>query len=223
MPLKQAFPACLMIGEGSANDNVMAFGNARSENTRGAAASSRNASRRRLLGGDVAGRFGTRLDPLLDVSERLQAGFNGLLGNVLQHIGGDGIAQTIEIVDELTAARGEVQFVGAAILRIVPSLQQTVLDQPIEQPHQRDRLQLQNVSEVDLRQSLLLPQSKQYNPLGARGAAALGTVVDVIAQQARTFDKLRDQLAFKIERHWPQRSPKLSNCLEFSSYSVFTH
>ena len=49
--------------------------------------------------------------------------------------------------------------------------------------------------------AFLLPQSKQYNPLRARGAAALGAVVDVIAQQARAFDELRNQLALQIERH----------------------
>jgi hypothetical protein len=48
-------------------------------------------------------------------------------------------------------------------------------------------------------------------------------VVDIVAQQARAFDELRNQLAFQIERHELRRSSKLSNCLEFSSYSVFTH
>jgi hypothetical protein len=83
----------------------------------------------------------------------------------------------------------------------VPSLDKTVLDQTIEQAHQRDRLQFKYLSEIDLRQSFLLPQSEQYNPLRARGAAALGAVVDVIAQQARAFDELRNQLASQIERH----------------------
>jgi hypothetical protein len=35
-------------------------------------------------------------------------------------------------------------------------------------------------------------------------------VVDVIAQQARAFDELRNQLAFEIKRHGLQQSPKLS-------------
>jgi hypothetical protein len=47
-------------------------------------------------------------------------------------------------------------------------------------------------------------------------------VVDVVAQQARTFDELRDQFAFKVEGHGLWR-PKLSKILEFSSYSVCTH
>ena len=77
-------------------------------------------------------------------------------------------------------------------------LQKAVLDQPIEQAHQRDRLQFKHVGQIDLRQSFLLPQSEQYDPLRARGAAALGTVVDEVAQQARAFDKLCHQLAFAI-------------------------
>src|ERR1700676_481528 len=90
---------------------------------------------RQLLGGDAAGRLAKSLDPLLDVSERLEAGFNRLGRDVLQHVGCDGIAQAIEIVDQLSAARGKKQPVGAAVPRIVAALEQTVLDQTIEQAH----------------------------------------------------------------------------------------
>jgi hypothetical protein len=76
------------------------------------------------------------------------------------------------------------------------ALEKTVLDQPVEQAHQRDRLQFKHIRQINLGQSLLLAQSKQDNPLRARGAAGLGTVVDIVAQQARTFHELRNQLAF---------------------------
>jgi hypothetical protein len=33
-------------------------------------------------------------------------------------------------------------------------------------------------------------------------------VVDIVAQQARAFDELRNELSFQIERHWRGRSPK---------------
>ena len=98
-------------------------------------------------------------------------------------------------------AAGQEQPVGAAIPGIVPALQQTVLDQTVEQPHQRDRLQFEHVGQIDLRQPLLLPQPEQHDPLRARGAAPLGAMIDVVAQQPRAFDKLRNQLAFQIERH----------------------
>ena len=147
-------------------------------------------------------------------------------GNVVQHVGCDRIAQAVEIVDKLPAARGQKQPVGAAILRIVPPLEQAMLDQPVEQPHQRDRLQFEHVGEIDLGQALLLAQAKQHDPLRARGAAALGAVIDVVAQQPRTLHELRNQLAFQVERHrrnCPLASLNLSNCLGFSSYSVFTY
>src|SRR5882724_11398558 len=128
----------------------------------------------RLLGRDVAGRFGKALDAFLDVSKRDERGFNGPGRDILQHIRGNGAAQTVEIINQLTASRREKQPVGTTVLRVIPPFKKAVLDQTIEQAHQRDRLQFQHVGQIDLRQSLLLPQSKQYNPLRARGATALG-------------------------------------------------
>ena len=121
--------------------------------------------------------------------------------NLLQHIDRNRVAQTVEIVDQLTAGAGQEQPVGPAVFWIRAPLQQPVLDQAVEQADQRDRLQFQHVGQIDLRQSFLLPQSEQYDPLRAGGAAALGAVVDVVAQQARTFHQLRDELTFQVERH----------------------
>jgi hypothetical protein len=36
------------------------------------------------------------------------------------------------------------------------------------------------------------PQPKRYDPLRARGASPLGTVVNIIARKARAFDELRN-------------------------------
>src|SRR6202165_2259979 len=165
-----------------------------------------------LFGRDIAGSLGKALDPLLDVFERFEAGFNRVGRDILQHIGCNSVAQTVEIIDKLTAALREEQPVGASIPGIVPPLEKTMLDQTIEQAHQRDRLQFKDIGQIDLRQSLLLPPSEQYDPLRARGAAALGAVVDVISQQARTLDELGNQLPFEIERHelWRSQSfPKV--------------
>src|SRR5450631_1419248 len=68
-----------------------------------------------LLGCDAAGRFNEALDSLLDVPERPEAGFDGRRGDILQNIGRDGVAQTVEIIDKLAAARGEKQAVGPPI------------------------------------------------------------------------------------------------------------
>src|ERR1700716_369919 len=56
-----------------------------------------------LLGCDAAGRFDETFDSLLDVPERPKAGFNGHRGYILQNIGRDGVAQTVEIIDKLAA------------------------------------------------------------------------------------------------------------------------
>src|SRR6266481_8417592 len=104
----------------------------------------------RLLGRDVAARLGKALDPLLDVAERLEAGFDRIGRYIPQHIGCDGVAQTVEIVHELTTACGEKQSIGASIPWIVPSLEKAVLNQTIEQAHQRDRLQFEHIGQIDL-------------------------------------------------------------------------
>ena len=76
----------------------------------------------------VSGGSGKALDPLLDVSERFEAGFDRASRDILQNIGCNGVAQTVEIIDKLTAGRGEKQSVGASIPGVVPSLEKTVFD-----------------------------------------------------------------------------------------------
>src|SRR5712692_10672622 len=172
-----------------------------------------------LFGCDAAGRFNEAFDSLLDVPERPEAGFDGRRGDILQNIGRDGVAQAVEIIDKLAAARREKQAVGPAISGIGPPLEKTVLDQT----HQRDRLQLKHLGQIDLRQPFLLPQSKQHDPLRARGATALRAVIDIIAQQPRALDKLCNQLAFQIERHDLRRSSKAFQLLSFSQAIVCLH
>src|ERR1700722_4407417 len=76
--------------------------------------------------------FGKALDAILDVSECVETGSERAVGDVLHYVHRNGVAQAIEIVDELTAGIGQKETVGAAILRIVPPLQKAVLDQTIE-------------------------------------------------------------------------------------------
>ena len=93
-----------------------------------------------LLGRDVAGGFGKALDAVLDIPKRLETGLDLFGRQILQHIGRNGVAQTVEVIDQLAASRREKQPVGPSIPGIVPPLEKTVLDQAIEQADQRDRL-----------------------------------------------------------------------------------
>lgn len=103
-----------------------------------------------LLGGDVAGRFGQKLDALLDVLQHPKAGFDCLFGDVPENVRGNVVAKTVEIIDELASLFGEEQPVGAAVLGIMAPLEQAVFDQTVEQPDQRDRLQLKHIREINL-------------------------------------------------------------------------
>jgi hypothetical protein len=66
-------------------------------------------------------------------------------------------------------------------------------------------------------------QSNQRDPVRAWCHGVLGTVFDIVAQQARASQELGDELTFRIEKQGPAAVPKLSNCLGFSGQSVFTH
>ena len=109
-----------------------------------------------LLGGDVIAVIGHRLDAILDVAQRARL--------VLIASSDKSCSTSVAIASRRLSrsstscrpARGEEQPVGAPVLRIVPPLEQAVFDQTIEQPHQRDRLQLEHVGEIDLRQAFLL-------------------------------------------------------------------
>jgi hypothetical protein len=57
-----------------------------------------------LFSRDMAARLGQALDTLLDVTERFEAGFNCVGRDISQHVGCDGVAQTVEIIDKLAAA-----------------------------------------------------------------------------------------------------------------------
>ena len=59
----------------------------------------------RLLDRDIGRGLASTLDVLLDVHQRLETGLDRIGGNVAQNIGCDGIAQAVEIVDQLAAAR----------------------------------------------------------------------------------------------------------------------
>ncbi len=145
-----------------------------------------------LFGGDVTRRLGQGFDTLLDVSQRLEAGFDGGSRNVLQHVNRNGVAQTIKIIGQLSPICGEKQAVSPPIPGVAAALNKTVLDQPVKQTNQRDRLQLEHIGQVHLGKPLLLAQPEQDNPLRTRRATALGAVIDIVAQKARTFDELRN-------------------------------
>jgi DNA polymerase-1 len=118
------------------------------------------------------------------------------------------------LAKDLGIERKQAEAFIAAYFSRYPAVRRFI-DQTIEQAYQRDRLQLEHLGQIDLGQALLLPQTEQHNPLRAGGAPALGAVIDIVAQQARAFDKLRNELAFQVERHKASSLPKLSNCLGF--------
>src|SRR6516165_11511270 len=152
------------------------------------------------FGRNVVRRRRRRLDALFDLAQRGKGGLDRIVRHVTQNIDCNCVGEPVEIIHEPTALSGQEQPVGAPVLGIVPTLQQTVLNQTVEQPYQRDRLQLEHVCEIDLGQALLLTQPKKHDPLRARGTSLLGSVIDIVAQEPRALVELRNKLASQIER-----------------------
>ncbi|GCC42935.1 hypothetical protein chiPu_0027211, partial [Chiloscyllium punctatum] len=170
------------------------------------------ATRRALFRGDVLRALTERLDAILDLAKRGEATLDMPVRYVAQYVACDRVAQTVEIVDQAAPGPGQEQAIGAAIPGVGAAFEQAVLDQAVKQPHQRDRLQFEDVGEIDLGKPLLLAQPEQNDPLGTRGPSRLGAMIDIVAQQPRALDELRDELAFEIERH---RGPRCVSQTEY--------
>jgi hypothetical protein len=74
-------------------------------------------------------------------------------------------------------------------------LDQAVLAQAVDQPHQRDRLDLEGVGHLGLGHALLPLQPCQHAPLGAGHAMLAGALVDVGPHRARHVGELEEDLA----------------------------
>ena len=156
----------------------------------------------RLLGRDGAGRLGQALDPLLDVPERLAGWFQSRCREF--PAARPRQSQSRRLSRSSTSCRPLAVRNSRLARRSLGSCRRS--SSPCS-----TRRSSRRTSEIGCNSStsarstwdkpFLLPQPKQHDPLRARGAAALGAMIDIVAQQARAFDKLRNELAFQIERH----------------------
>ena len=120
-------------------------------------------------------------------------------------------------------AGGQEQAVGAAVAGIVPALQKSVLDQAIEQPHQRDRLQFQHFRQIDLRQALLLRATGTAQSIARAWCRGPWRDDRYSCAAAANSRQVARPIGVSDRVTCGRRSPKLSKCLGFSRYSVFTH
>ena len=90
---------------------------------------------------------------------------------------------------------GQIEAVGAPVARMRTTLDKAVLAQPVDQPHQGDRLDLEALGHLGLGHALLALQPCQHAPLGARHAVLAGALVDVGAHRAGDVGELEEDFA----------------------------
>src|SRR5690606_4244146 len=109
-------------------------------------------------------------------------------GRGLLHLGEDGLR-----------LRREVKAHGAAIRRIRPSLDPSGGLHTIDQPRQRDRLDLEALRELALLESLRAPQMRERAPLRLAQAKRLRAPVETATQQGRDVGDQKADAAFRLD------------------------
>ena len=92
---------------------------------------------------------------------------------------------SLKFVDERLCPCGDVKPPCTAIFRIADSFDETRLFQPVDDPAERDRLQIQHIGELDLPQSRHPRQLEQHFPLGASNPQANSQAVERLTQRVR--------------------------------------
>ena len=94
-------------------------------------------------------------------------------------------ATRLKFLDERLRLRGDVQPPGTPISRIARALDQTRFLEPVDDPAQGDRLDIEHVGELDLPKAGLPRQPEQHLPLRARHAEPDRQAVERLAQRMR--------------------------------------
>ena len=95
------------------------------------------------------------------------------------------LAKAAELLEQRPRRGGQEQPLGAAISRIGPALDQTAVAELVEQPGQRDRLQIEHFGQLRLVEALEAIEPDQHRPLGAGHPELRRLVVGIGPQQAR--------------------------------------
>src|ERR1700691_5180751 len=86
-------------------------------------------------------------------------------------------AELAQALDDRARGFGQIEAFGAAVVGIGTALDQTAIAKPVEQPGQRDRLQVEHFSQFGLLQPLKAVEPRQHYPLGVSDAKLVAFVV----------------------------------------------
>jgi hypothetical protein len=100
-----------------------------------------------------------------------------------QHLFGQLFDLALDAVEQRPCGRREVKPFGAAVVRVGPALDQAVVAQPVDQPGQGDRLDVEVLGEVGLLEAFAPLQPQQHGPLRPGLAEPAGLLIGVGPEQ----------------------------------------
>src|SRR5271156_3519103 len=110
--------------------------------------------------------------------------------------------------DDRACGFGQIKTFGAAVVGIGTALDQTAVAEPVEQPGQRDRLQIEHFGQFGLLQPFKAVEPRQDHPLGVSDPELVAFVVRIGPQHARYV--FEDNSKFAIEGAWEHgRAPRM--------------
>ncbi len=123
--------------------------------------------------------------------ERLAQQLDGLGGNARKSIPRHLPGQHSQLFDQGLAFVGQVQPPSPAILGVAATLDQAALFQPIDDPAQGDRLDIEMIGKLDLTKPRFAPHPSERPPLRTRHAKRRRATIELAPQTVGRFGNLK--------------------------------
>ena len=129
-----------------------------------------------------------------------------------QHIRHHVVGEDVELFQHRARRRRQEQSLGAPVVGVAAPFDQAVVAQPVDQPGQGDRLEVENFRELGLLEAFVALEPEQHRPLRPGHAELPGLLVGAGAQQPGyvTEKKRRNRV----------RAGNSSCCLILSTYII---
>ncbi len=120
-------------------------------------------------------------------------------GEAGQRLGAHLAADRDHLGEERLRLLGDEELPGAPVVRIGTALDPAGLRHAVEEPRQRDRLDLQQLGEAGLVDALVIDEIGQDLALRAGQAQAFGALVEALAEQPRGLVQDEAEAAIEVE------------------------